>query len=338
MWNDCQITRSTLDWLQAFIERRSVTREHARLLSLMVQEGSRQAAVLPRGLPPAEVPLMVHAAAGGDGPGPLPVAAACLCVYLGADVLDNVVDRELTEHWAAHGANQALLVAVTFGAPLAMACLDELEGPLERRLAAQRALIDTMLTMSAGQSADVAFEGRDNVSLDACEAMVVAKSGAEWSLFARLGALAAGAPSDVCEAYGTFGRELGSAVQLTSDSADLVHGGPGRDLASGKRTLPIVHALSVLPDAKRAELLGHLAAPHDAERRRAARRLLLEAGSFHFGALAAEVHRRRALTALRAAGPAGPPARFLHDLAEDLAIGAALSRSQTPHIDAGPSA
>ncbi|HEV2127129.1 MAG TPA: polyprenyl synthetase family protein, partial [Thermomicrobiales bacterium] len=260
----------------------SVTPEQVELLSLVVDEGRSQAASLPNGLPSAEVTMAAYAAAGGGDDLPLPVTAACLCVYLGADVLDNVIDRELSDRWEEHGAHQALLAGVTVLTPLSIACLGELNGPIERRLAAQRILIDTLITMAAGEVADVAFEGRDDVSLDACEAMVLAKSGAECSLFAQVGAIVAGAPSDVCDAYATFGRELGAAIQLVSDCADLATGDEGRDLVSGKRTLPIVHALTVLPDAKRAELRDHLAASDDDERRRAARQMLLDAGSFHF--------------------------------------------------------
>src|SRR5262249_33221550 len=264
----------------------------------------------------------------------VPLAAACLCVYLGADVLDNIVDRELSDRWSDVGPNQALLAGVTFLTPLAAACLDELTTPAATRLAIHDALIDALLTMSAGQSADVAFEGRDDVALDACDAMVLAKSGAEWALFARVGALLAEAPAAVCDAYTAFGRELGATCQLISDCADLGDSAAGRDLATGKRTLPIVYALAALAAPARAALLGHLAAASsDAEHRNAARQLVLDTGGIRFGALAAEVHRQRALAALRSAEATGPAAGFLYALAERFAIGRPLANPR--HTEGG---
>ena len=314
-------TGPALDWLAGFVERRAASSEQAALLGLVIAEGRRQAATLLRGLPAAELPLAVYAAAGGAGAAPLALAASCLCVYLGADVLDNVVDRELSEDWTEAGPNQAILAGVTFLTPLAVAALAELDGPHALRLAAQDALVDALITMGAGQSADVAFEDCTDITLASCEAMVLAKSGAEWALFARLGALLAGAEPAVCDAYATVGRELGATTQIISDGADVAALNEGRDLATGKRTLPIVYGLLTLTDADRTDLLGHLdAAVHDPVRKRAARDMLLAAGVLHFVALAAEAHRQRALAALRSVDPTGPAGKHLYDWIDDFRI------------------
>lgn len=330
MQENGEVTRLTLDWLEVFVDRRSLTHGQASLLQIVMREGRRQAAARSNGLPPAEFPIAVYAAAGGNGDVPLPIAAACLCLYLGADVLDNVVDAELSDLWTEVGPTPAILAAVTVGSPLALACLQDFEGPTDLRSTAHELMIDAMLEMSAGEIADVALAKRDDISLDECEAVVVAKSGAEWALFAQMGALVAGAPPATCEAYATFGRELGTSIQLTSDSADLVVGGDARDFASGTRTLPIVHALSVYSGAARTELLGHLnAAACDGERRQRARRMLLDSGSFRYGALVTEVHRQRSLAALRTANPAEPHACVLYDMLKDLAIGTHQSPDDT---------
>jgi geranylgeranyl diphosphate synthase, type I len=326
-----------LDWLAAFVERCAVPGSQLALFELLVVEGRSRASAYARGLPAAELPLLVHAAAGGEGT-PLPLAGCGLCLYLGADVLDDVVDRELSPRWASHGPSQALLTAVTFVAPLAARALAALNAPPATRLALADALIDAHLTMSAGESADLAFEGRTDVTLADCDAMVQGKAGAEWAFFARAGAILAGAAPEVCEAYATFGRELGATSQILSDCADLAGAnGVSHDLATGKRTLPIVCALATLRDVARAELLDHLAAaPHDPIRRLAVCRLLGQAGAFHYSALAAEVHRRRALAALGEARPAEPAAHALYDFAETFAFikrpadDAAPSRPTTP--------
>jgi geranylgeranyl diphosphate synthase, type I len=326
------LTGLALDWLATFAERCAGSEAQRALFQLLLAEGRCQASACPRGLPAAELPLVVHAAAGGDGT-PLALAGCGLCLYLGADVLDDVVDRELSPRWASHGPSQALIAAVTFVAPLAARALAALDVPPATRLALADALIDAHLTMSAGESADLAFEGRTDVMLADCDAMVQDKSGAEWAFFARAGAILAGATPEVCEAYTTFGRELGVTSQILSDCADLAGAdGVSHDLTTGKRTLPIVYALATLPDVACAELLGHLAAaPHDPLRCLAVRRLLDQAGAFHYGALAAEVHRRRALAALGEARPAGPAAHALSDFAETLAF------VRRPADDATPS-
>ncbi len=265
--------------------------------------------------------MLVHAAAGGQGT-PLALAGCGLCVYLGADVLDNVVDRELSARWAEYGPSQALIAAVTFLTPLAAAALDEFDAPPETRRALQGALLDGLLAMSAGQVEDLAFEGRADVTIAESDAMVLRKSGAEWAFFAQAGALLAGAPPEVCEAYATFGREIGATSQILSDCADLAGSdGFSRDLATGKRTLPVVFALATLPGPDRAVLLDHLvAAPHDPARQAAARHMLGAAGAFHYGALVAEKHRRRALAALGEASPSGPAGQALLDFAEISAL------------------
>jgi geranylgeranyl pyrophosphate synthase len=326
------VTGPALNWLEAFAEHCAVSEPQRARFELLVAEGRCQASAGLRGLPAAELPLLVHAAAGGDGT-PYPLAGCGLCLYLGADVLDNVVDRELSQRWVIQGPSQALIAAVTFGAPLAARALAALDAPPATRLALVDALIDAQLKMSAGQSADLSFEGRTDVTLADCEAIVLGKSGAQWAFFTRAGATLAGATPEVCEAYAVFGRELGATSQIHSDCADLAGAdGESHDLATGKRTLPVVYALATLPDVARAELLGHLAAaPHDPVRRLAACRLLGEAGAFHYGALAAEVHRQRALAALGEARPAGPAAHALYEFAETSAF------MRRPADDAAPS-
>ncbi len=329
------LTHAGLDWLAAFVDRRSVSDTQRALLGLLVAEGQDQTAGSAHGLPAAELSLRVYAAAGGEGL-PLPLAGCCLCVYLGADVFDNVVDRELSARWAEHGPSQAMIAGVTLGTTVAALTLTELEISTESRLALTDALTAAQLAMSDGQTRDIAFEERPDITVADAEAMVLGKTGALWDFYARAGAILAGASRDVCEAYATFGRELGANGQILSDCADLIGDGPAsRDLATGKRTVPIVYALTTLPESDRAQLLAHLdAAPHDPTRYPEIRRLLGESGAVHYGALAAEVHRRRALAALDDACPTGPGRQALYDCA-DLS---AFARRPTDATDGVPSA
>lgn len=310
-----EATNTALDWLDAFVRRRAVTEAQADFLRLVVEEGRAQANAHPRGLTVVEIPVLTYAAAGGARPleHQLPLLGCCLCVYLGADVVDNVVDRELPERWLRHGPAQAMLAGGAFLAALAPVAIGELDTPDDVRLALRDALALALLAMLAGQSDDIAFEGRDDVTLSASEAMLMGKSGAELAFLSRAGALLAGAPPDVCNAYATFGLHWGTMIQILSDCADLASDGEeSRDLATGKRTLPILYTLATLSDPVRTEFLAHLrAAPADAARAREARRMLGESGAFHYGALAAESHRQCARAALAVANPVGPAGKTL---------------------------
>ena len=186
------------------------------------------------------------------------------------------------------------------------------------RAAVERALAGALSEMSAGQADDLASEGRHDVTLDACERILLGKSGAQAAFFARAGAIVAGAPADVCEAYARFGRCLGAAGQLASDCGDLFSddGEVSGDLAAGKRTLPVVYALAVLPPDERNTVLGHLdAARADRARVDAARQMMLDVGALQYGALRVEVYRLQALATLHTARPLGHVAPTLHRLA-----------------------
>ena len=67
---------------------------------------------------------------------------------------------------------------------------------------------------------------------------------------ARLGAVLGGATPDVEDALGRYGMHLGTAFQLVDDildysgDAEAIGKNVGDDLAEGKMTLPLIHALS----------------------------------------------------------------------------------------------
>lgn len=81
---------------------------------------------------------------------------------------------------------------------------------------------------------------------------VAGKTASLFSLAARLGGIAGGAPSAVYSALASYGRALGMAFQLMDDILDLVSDGneerrPGEDLRRGLLTLPVIYALEDEP-------------------------------------------------------------------------------------------
>jgi geranylgeranyl diphosphate synthase type I len=276
-------------------------------------------------LPSIQVPLMVHEAITGDDRPALPVAAACTLLFLGADLFDNVADRELPDHWHTRDSAEANLAAATLLAALpqlSVARLQEQGVPPARLWALAHLFAGTLLTMSAGQHEDLLFPQADeDVTLEACRGMIERKSGSEFALFAKAGAVLASADPCVTESYGAFGLCLGTAGQIASDLRDICNGGKSQDLTNGKRTLPIVFALSTLEEGTRERLRHLLAAArelpecHDEVRER-----LFAAGSVLYTGLMVKVYQLRAREYLAAASPREPAGRDLRTMLDQVLL------------------
>lgn len=83
-------------------------------------------------------------------------------------------------------------------------------------------------------------------------AAIAGKTASLFSLSARLGGIAGGAPPAACSTLGRYGQTLGMAFQLTDDIHDLMGGwGGGKrrgdDVRHGLFTLPVIYALEEDP-------------------------------------------------------------------------------------------
>lgn len=274
------------------------------------------------GMAMVELPLLIHAALAGERPGaapPIPLAGACLLVYLGADLFDNVADRELPPAWADPGL--ASLVAATYLAALPGLALARLEAAPAVTARLSQAFAAGLLRMSAGQYEDLVFAASPEVSPAASRAMLERKSGAEFALFAEAGAILAGAEPPVLHACAAYGLCLGTAIQILSDVRDIWHAPVSQDLLNGKRSLPVAQALAATTGRERQELLALLdAARRSGDCHGEARRLLARAGALRSCGLVVELYRRRALAALARANPLPPAAARLRALADELTL------------------
>ena len=111
--------------------------------------------------------------------------------------------------------------------------------------------------MIGGQSQDLALEGRSDVTLDEVLRMEAGKTAALLSCAASVGAIAAGAPDETVEGLAAFGHHAGIAFQLVDDVLGVA-GDPSvtgksasSDVRAGKRSAPIVAAMSAGTDAAR---------------------------------------------------------------------------------------
>jgi geranylgeranyl pyrophosphate synthase len=300
-----------LDWLDGLVDDLPVAPAHAALFRLQIEEGRREARAHP--LPAADLSHLAHAAVAGE-PGPAPLTGACLCVFLGADLFDNVVDDELPEEWLEAGPVAATLTAVTFLALVwkALGRLGEHGAAPERIGALVELFADRLLQLSSGEHADLA--GPVSPTAEQALAIAEAKSGTQFALYTRAGALLAGATPVQTDAYAEYGAALGTGSQLMSDLADVCQGPPSDDLRTGALTLPLIHALGAPHGDALEELLPAARTSEDAQEK--VRAALIGAGSpAYVGEMAGE-QRRRALAALERSGARDPAAAELRQLVD----------------------
>ncbi|MFF3242756.1 family 2 encapsulin nanocompartment cargo protein polyprenyl transferase [Streptomyces sp. NPDC002870] len=202
-------------------------------------------------------PALVLAAAralGGDPRQAVRAAAAVELAHNFTLLHDDVIDedptrRHRTTAWTVFGTPDAIIAGDALLA-LALRLLAEDRHPASA--AASERLAACVIELCAGQQADCAFEERapHEVSLDECLAMATAKTGALLGCACALGALYAGGGEEEAAAMDAFGREAGLAFQLIDDLIGI-WGDPARtgkpagaDLASHKKSLPVVAALT----------------------------------------------------------------------------------------------
>lgn len=271
-----------------------------------------------------QLPLLVHAAITGDERPALPAAGACTLLYLGADLFDSILDHELPPLWRAHDSSEASLAATTLlGAlpQISIARLQEGGTPPARLWTLAHLFADYGLTMGAGQYEDLLVPSLENVSIEDSRAMAEHKSGAEYALFAAVGATLATEDPSTIEAYAAFGSCFGIAQQLVNDAQDIWGHKRGQDLSNGKRTLPIVHALSTLRGERHERLQQLLAASRESkEHHEGVRELLVAAGSPRYTALMVWLYQQQARAHLASASPREPAGRELSTLLDQASL------------------
>lgn len=296
---------------------------YRELLQAHLRMEREQAATRPE-RSPIQVPLLVHEAITGDDRPALPVAAACTFLYLGADLYDSILDDELPPFWRACDAAHVNLIATSLMATLpqlSVASLREQGTPSAKLWALAHLFADTLQTMIAGEYEDVLFPDVENVSLEASTLMSERKSGSAGALLARAGALLATDDPFTIEAYAAFGSCFGMAKQLINDVWDIWGEDTSRDLLNGKRTLPIVYALSTLQGEQYERLRKLLAAARESsDCHDEVRALLAAAGSVRYTALVVWLYQQRAQNHLVAASPRGRAGREIQMLLNEASL------------------
>jgi octaprenyl-diphosphate synthase len=168
---------------------------------------------------------------------------------------------------------------------------------------AARLIGEVTNTTCEGEMMQVASRYNFDLSADEYLDIITRKTAALIGVCCLLGARFAEAPAAVVAALREYGVCLGIAFQITDDVLDLVgdeaEAGKslGRDLAGGKLTLPVIHALDTAPAGQRVRLRAMLDVEGAPEQREIVR-LLHTLGSVEYARQAAAEHVRRARAAL----------------------------------------
>ena len=234
---------------------------------------------------------------GGSAEAAAPAAAAVDLVHNFSLLHDDIEDDSATRRgratvWTFAGVPQAINTGdgMFTLARLAMHRLPE-AGVEERRVVeAMRELDEACLRLVEGQYLDMAFERRDDVTLNDYVTMASGKTAAMFAAPFAIGALLGGADGEVVSAFRAFGGHVGLAFQALDDLLDCwgtrqtLGKEPGGDLLARKKTYPVLAALEGAPGADRDALARAYASPAVAGEDYRATATLVEAAGGRAGA------------------------------------------------------
>lgn len=204
-----------------------------------------------KALRPALVQLSAQAAGAEPAVG-APAGAATELVHNFSLLHDDVMDGDIERRhrptaWRVFGVPAAILAGDAM-LTVAVDTIRESYAP-NVAVAVESCLNTAVRRLIAGQSADVGFESRTDVTLDECVRMERDKTSALLACASSIGAVAAGAPEAQVRALEAFGEHLGLAFQMVDDLLGIwgsvaTTGKPAlSDLASRKKSVPVLAAM-----------------------------------------------------------------------------------------------
>jgi len=137
--------------------------------------------------------------------------------------------------------------------------------------------VQEMISLSLGQAMDIAWH-RGLADADAIDEkdylqMCAYKTGTLARMAAKMAAVLADANEELVEKLGRFAESIGIGFQMQDDILDLTSieftekkGGRGQDITEGKRTLIVIHTLTVA-DAKDKERLIKILKMHTSDQK-----------------------------------------------------------------------
>jgi octaprenyl-diphosphate synthase len=132
------------------------------------------------------------------------------------------------------------------------------------RMEVMRLLADTTNRIAEGEVLQLLHVRNPDTDEAAYLRVIERKTAVLFAAATRLGALLAGADAATCDALHAYGLNLGYAFQIADDvldyaaDADALGKNLGDDLAEGKATLPLIHAIAHSEGATRSLLRNAL--------------------------------------------------------------------------------
>jgi geranylgeranyl diphosphate synthase type I len=309
--------------VEARIERALTHTSHPRLSGAMMHlvegGGKRLRAVMP---------WMVAKAVGDTHAGLLDVGAAIETIHNFTLVHDDIMDDDDTRR----GRNA---VHIEYDLPTAINAGDAMLAIAFEAMAVAEGIEHAMLPflvkrigrmvrrVSEGQQLDIDFESMESVSEDQYIEMITGKTAVMFLTCAEIGAYLSGADQETVECMHDWGLAVGLCFQLMDDLIDALSdsetlGKPcGSDIAQGKRTLMVIHALRQPESETKATLLSVLGKGEEASQDEidAGLKALADLGSIDYARERAVSYHAKAHECLDQI-PDGPALRALRELTD----------------------
>lgn len=203
--------------------------------------------------------LLTAGALGHRGPDAHQLAAVVEFIHTATLLHDDVVDEsDLRRGRSTANAvwgNAASVLVGDFLYSRSFQLMVELD-----QLEVMRILADTTNTIAEGEVLQLLHVRNPNTDEAAYLRVIERKTAVLFAAATRLGALLAGADAATCDAMHTYGLHLGYAFQIADDVLDYASDAEtlgknlGDDLAEGKATLPLIHAMQHSDAATKAVL------------------------------------------------------------------------------------
>lgn len=202
----------------------------------------------------ATLPMIVAEAVGEGNPGLYDVGAAIEIIHNFTLVHDDIMDAdEVRRGRPAVHVEFDFPTAINAGDAMLAVGFEVLANSVDIKGIHLQELVLTIGEMvrrvAEGQQLDIGFESEDDVSENEYLEMIEGKTAVMFRTCGRIGALLSGASAEIVEAMTEWGLSVGMCFQLMDDLIDVLSdsdtlGKPaGSDLARGKRTLMVIHAL-----------------------------------------------------------------------------------------------
>ena len=199
--------------------------------------------------------MIVTQACGADWRNSLPAAAAVELIHNFSLIHDDIEDssdlrRGRPTVWKRWGIPQAINTGDAMFT-MAFLAIHDLSSSLSTAVTVKAAqlLATTCLELTQGQHLDIAYENRDDLSLESYWLMIGGKTAALLSACTEIGALIGSASPKRIQAFRNFGKNLGIAFQAQDDllgiwgNEALTGKSSASDLLTGKKSLPVLFGL-----------------------------------------------------------------------------------------------